>query len=581
MKSDVASAQAEAELNTILAQLARDFRSLEGARIVLSPPGLPGKSLRNRVIGFASVLMGVAGLVLLIACTNLANLLLARSADRRKEIAIRLALGATKWRLLRQLLAESLMLSIAGAAGGLILAGWLVDLIASWRPPVDIPINFNFPLDRRVLLFTAAVGLLTTLLFGLAPAVQSAATELVSALKNASFVTHFCRWQPRELLVTAQIALSVLLLVATAVVVHSLQRALAVNIGFNPRNAAAVGVDLGLAGYTETRGREFQQRLAVKVAALPGVQSAAVANTIPLSIDQSHTGVRRADKPEPKASALPFANYYIVDPGYFRSMQTRILSGRAFDAHDREHAPRVAIINRALAERLFPNENAVGGRLAGWGEGPAEIIGIAEDGKYDSLGDGGTPAVFWPILQHYHSTTLIIARSSLPSDQLVRMLQTAVRDLDPMLPFYQAGSLNDHLRFPLFPVRLAASMLGAFGGLAVVLAATGVYGAMAYAVSRRRREIGIRIAIGATHRQVMALVLRRTAILLSVGAVVGSSAALTIGDLVSPVLYDVSPRDPAAIAIACLLMSAVALTAAWLAAMRAARVEASSALRAE
>jgi len=319
----------------------------------------------------------------------------------------------------------------------------------------------------------------------------------------------------------------------------------------------------------------------LKVAALPSIESAGLANTIPLSIDQSHTGVRRADKPEPKPSELIHANFYMVDPGYFRTMQTRILSGRAFDAHDREGAPRVAIINRALAQRLFPNETAVGGRLAGYGSGPAEIVGIAEDGKYDSMSDSATPAAFWPILQRYGSTTLIIARSPLPSDQVVRMLRNAVHDLDSTLPFYQAGSLDDHLRLPLFPAHLAASMLAAFGVLAIVLAATGVYGVMAYSVARRRREIGIRMAIGATGKQVMSMVLRRSVILLAFGASLGAVAALAAGGLLSPILYNVSPKDPAAFALAVLLMAAVALAAAWLPALHAARIEPSSALREE
>lgn len=579
LKPGITTAQAEADLDTIAAQLVRDFRYLEGMRITLSPPGLAGNTLRGSVIGFTSVLMGVAALVLLIACTNLANLLLARASDRRKEVGIRLALGAPKLRLIRQFLVESLLLSIAGAGGGILLASWIAGFLASWRPPLDIPVNFDIPLDHRVLLFTAAAGLLTTLLFGLAPAIQSARTDLLSALKNAA--ERFGRWHAREFLVTAQISLSVMLLVATVMVVHSLQRALTINIGFNPQNAAAVGVDLGLAGYDENRGREFQRRLTMKVAALPGIRSAAVADTIPLSIDQDHTSIRRADKPEPKPSEVIDANYYKVDPGYFRTMQTRLLAGRAFDAHDREGSPPVAIINRALAQRLFPNESAVGGRLAGWGAGPAEIVGIAEDGKYDSLSDSDTPAVFWPVLQHYGSTTLIIARSPLPAEEVVRMLESAVHELDPTLPFYQAGSLDDHLRLPLLPARLAASTLGGFGALAIILAATGVYGVMAYAVARRRREIGIRMAIGATGGQVMSLVLRRTVTLLAAGGFLGALAALTTGGLLTPILYNVSPKDPTAFAVALPLMAAVALAAAWLPALNASRIEPASALREE
>jgi predicted permease len=581
LASGVTSRQAESELNAIVAQLARDFRSMEGVRVVLSPPGLAGTSLRGAVIGFASVLMAISALVLLIACTNLANLLLARASDRRKEIAIRLAVGASKWRLIRQLLGESLLLSIAGAAGGILLATWLAGLISSWRPPLDIPVNFELPLDYRVLGFTIAASLLTTVMFGLAPAIQSVRVDLVPALKNALFEDRLRRWQPRELLVTFQIALSVVLLVATAMVVRSLQSALTIKIGFNPNHAAAVGVDLGLAGYDESRGREFQRRLVAKVDGLPGIEAAAIADTIPLSIDQSHTTVYRADRPEPKRGELLHANYYRVDSDYFRTIQTRIVAGRAFDPRDRQGAPRVAIINQALARRLFPNENALGARLAGWGEGPAEIVGIAEDGKYDSLSDSDALAAYWPIEQYYNSTTLILARSPLPSDQLVRMLQNAVRELDPSLPFYQAGSLDDHLRLPLLPARLAASMLGAFGGLAIVLAATGVYGVMAYAVSRRRREIGIRMAIGATRPQVMRMVLRRTVILLGVGAAVGIPVALAAGGLLSPVLYNVSPRDPGAFALGGAVMAAVAFAAAWLPALRASRIEPASALRDE
>ena len=307
LKPGVTSAQAEAELNTVAAQLIREHPELDGLRIHLSPPGLMGTTLRGAVVGFAAVLMGVAGLVLLIACTNLASLLLARAADRRKEIAIRLALGASRWRLTRQLLVESLLLSLAGAAAGLLVAVWFVDGLAAWRPPVDIPISTEFLIDHRVLAFTIAAGLLTTLLFGLAPAIQSARTDLLPALKNASFTEHLRRWHLREILVTSQIALSVVLLVATVLVLRSLQQALTINIGFNPQNAVAVAFDLGLAGYDETRGREFQRRVIEKVSSLAGIQSAGFSNSIPLSLDQSTTGVRRQDGPSrnPPSGSTP------------------------------------------------------------------------------------------------------------------------------------------------------------------------------------------------------------------------------------------------------------------------------------
>ena len=583
LKPATTRTSAEAELNTIAAQLGREYPSLEGMRIRLSPPGLAGNALRGAVIGLASVLMGVAGLVLLIACTNLASLLLAQASDRRKEIAVRLALGAARWRLVRQLLTENLLLSITGSAAGLLLAVWLVDLLAAWRPPIDIPVDFGLALDWRVLTFTAAAGLLTTLLFGLAPALQAVRAELVPALKNASFTERLRRWQPRELLVTTQIALSVVLLVGTVLVVRSLQNAFTINIGFNPRNAVAVVFDLGLEGYNETHGKDFQRRLMEKVSTLPGIQSAGFANSLPLGLDQSTTGIYGEGNPLPKPSESQEANYYMVDPGYFRSMQTRLMAGRDFDQHDTQNSKRVAIVNQTFAGQVFPHENAVGKRFS---HGPddhnwVEIVGVVEDGKYVSLNDDPKPVVFWPARQAYNSATTVVARSPLSAEQVVRMIERTVHDLDPDVPFMQAGSLDDHLRLPLFPARLAASMLGAFGSLAIVLAATGVYGVMAYAVSRRRREIGIRMAIGASQGQVMRLVLRRIAVLLLIGTGLGALAALAAGHLFSPVLYGVSPRDPATFTLAALLMACVAFAAGWLPARRAMSIEPASALREE
>jgi len=583
LKPATTRSQAEAELNTITVQMAREYPALEGMRIHLSPPGLAGNWMRGAVIGLASVLMGVAGLVLLIACANLASLLLAQASDRRKEIALRLTLGAARWRLVRQLLTENLLLAIAGSVAGLLLAVWLVDLLGGWRPPIDIPADFGLVIDWRVLTFTAAAGLLTTLLFGLAPALQAARAQLVPALKNASFTERLRRWQPRELLVTTQIALSVILLVSTVLVVRSLQNSLTINIGFNPRGAVGVLFDLALEGYDETHGRDFQQRLLEKVSALPGIQSAGFANSLPLGLDQSSTGVYGEGKPLPKPSERQGANYYMVDPGYFRTMQTRLVTGRDFDPHDSRNSQRVAIVNQTFAARVFPHESAVGRRFShspddhNW----IEIVGIAEDGKYVSLNDGPTPVVFWPALQQYNSTTFVVARSPLPAERVVRLIGRAVHELDPGVPFIQAGSLDDHLRLPLFPARLAATMLGAFGTLAIVLAATGVYGVMAYAVSRRRREIGIRVAIGASDGQVMRLVLNRIAALLMVGTAFGMLTALATGNLFAPVLYGISPRDPATFMLAALLMAVVALAAGWLPARRALSIEPASALREE
>jgi len=258
-----------------------------------------------------------------------------------------------------------------------------------------------------------------------------------------------------------------------------------------------------------------------------------------------------------------------------------LVAGRDFDQHDREGAKPVAIINQTLAAQLFPNENAVGKRFGPGGNEWMEVIGVAEDGKYNSLSDGPTPVVFYPIQQRYNSTCTVVARSSLPDDRVVRMIEQTIHNMDPAMTFYQADSLEDHLRLPLLPARLAASMLGAFGALALVLAATGVYGVMAYAVARRRREIGIRMAIGATKEQVVRLVLRRTAVLLSIGTALGTLVAFAAGNLFLPILYGISPRDPVTFALAALLMGAVALAAGWLPARRAMSTDPAAALRDE
>ena len=519
-------------------------------------------------------------MVLVIACVNIAGMLLARASERRKEISIRLALGAPKWKLVRQLLVESLVLAMAGAAAGVLLAVWILRAIAAIRLPMDVPAEMSLHPDGRVLGFALAACVLTTILFGLAPALHAVRVDLVPALKN-QLSERFRRIQARDLLVAAQVTLSLMLLVGTVLVVRSLQRATTIDVGFNPRNAVAVSFDVGLNGYSEDQGKAFERRLMDRLTSLPGLQAVALTDSIPLGIGESMTTAYAEGKPVPKRSDVPSAYYYDVTPGYFRAIETRLTAGRDFDDHDRADTPRVGIVNQALAQRLFPGENPIGKRFRTAPDRGAwtEIVGIAQDGKYQSMNDSSEPAIFWPRLQNYNSTVSIIVRSSRPSDDVLREVSQVVNSLDPSLPFFQSGSLEDHMRVPSLPARIAASMLGAFGLIAVVLAATGVYGTLAYAISRRTREIGIRVAIGATGGDVLKLVLRRAALTLACACALGAILTLALGPVFSPILYGVSPRDPATYALALALMAAVGAVACFVPARRALRVQPAMALR--
>jgi predicted permease len=577
LKPGVTQKQSEDDLNALSTAMGRENRENEGRVIHLSPPGLIGTALRGPTIGFASVLMALAGMVLLIACVNIAGMLLARAADRRKEISIRVALGAPRWKLIRQLLTESVLLSVLGTGGGLLIASWILSALVAFKMPINVPIATSLPLDLRVLLFTAALCFGATVLFGLAPAIQASRVDLVAAMKNTAS-ERFGRFHVRDFLVGAQVALSLVLLVGTVLVVRSLQQAVSLDIGFNPKHAVAVTFDLGLNGYNEQRGRAFGQQLQEQLKTVPGVDSVAYSNYLPLGLGQSNTRVYAEGQPAPAPSKMTRAYHYTVSFGYFRTMQTRMIAGRDFDERDRPGTPPVAIVNQTLARQLFPSGDALGKRFH-YANVLIQIAGIVQDGKYQSLTEESAGAIFWPRSQRYDSTITIVARSSMPGQDLVRRIQQTVLSMDSTLPFFQAGSLEEHLKFPLLPARIAAIMLGGFGLLAVVLAATGVYGMLAYAISRRTREIGIRVAIGASRANVLSLVLRRAMGIVGAASALGAGLALLVGRYFAPVLYGVSPRDPATYLLALALMGAIALIAAYVPARRALGIEAAMALR--
>jgi predicted permease len=583
LKPGVTMAAAEAGLNSVARGLAQQYpKTDDGLKIVLTPPGLAGNFIRGAVIGFAAALFGVSCLVLLVACTNLASILMARAADRRKEIALRLAVGASRGSLLRQLLTENLVIAILGGIGGAFLAVWITDALAAWRPPADFPLVISAAPDGRVFLFALLVSVFTTLLFGLLPALQATRTNLVGALKNEAISEKLRHWQLRDFMVAIQVGLSAVLLVCSVLVVRSLQRSLDAPIGFNPKGAVTASFDLNIQGYSEARGREFQRRLLDKIRAIPGIESAATIDWLPLSLNLSSDAVYIEGKPIPKPTEAPNAYSFAVSTDYFRTMRTKLLMGREFDSRDKQDGTRVAVVNKTFVDRLMPGQDPIGKRFRTSPDGqPIQIVGVAEEGKYFSLTERPNPAWWGPAEIWYVSTGVLVARTNLNPTQALRLIQDAARDLDPSLPLYAAGTLVQRLDLPLFPARMAASALGAFGVLALILAATGIYGVMAYAISRRTREIGIRMAIGASRGQVLAIVARRALLLIGSGTVAGLIVALAAGRLLEKILYGVQPSDPLTLAIVLAMMLSIAALACSIPARRAIRINPVTALRQE
>jgi macrolide transport system ATP-binding/permease protein len=584
LKPGVSMAQAESALDAIGRQMAQENpREDGGMQIKLAPPGLAGAFLRNPILYFVTAMFGVSCLVLLVACVNLASMLLARAGDKRKETAIRLALGAGRGVLIRQLLTENLMVALAGGAAGALLALWTTSALAAWHPPVDIPMVVSAPVDIRVFLFALLVATMTALLFGLLPAFQATKTDLVPALKNEAAAGRLRYWHLRDYMVAVQVSMSVLLLFCSVLVVKSLERSLNAPIGFEVHGLATVSFDLNMQGYEEPRGRDFERRVLDKIRQLPGVESAALADNFPLTLTVPWSAVYVEGKPVPKRAAdLPNAYFFAVSPGYFQTMRTHLISGREFDDRDRQGGQRVAIVSSSFATELMDGANPLGRRFStGPAEKPMEIVGVVETGKYYTLNEKGR--AFWtPLEDAYRSKASLVVRTRvLPPESVLPAIRAAVNEIDPSIALFSTGSMQDQLAWTFFPPRIAAIALSAFGVLALVLAATGIYGVMAYAVSRRTREIGIRMAIGATQAQVLASVARRAATLIGTGLVLGLGIALLAGRFLESILYGVKPSDPLSFAIVFALMLGIGGAATFAPALRATRIDPTQALRQE
>ena len=584
LKPGVAMAQAAAEMTAAAMQLEREHPEInEGKRITLSRPGLIGNAMRGPVLGFSALLLLISGLVLLLACTNLANLLLARAADRRREIAVRLSLGASRLALVRQLVTESLLLSCAAGAVGLLLAFWMVRLLMAFKLPVDIPLTLDLPIDYRVLLFTIVLSIATGVLFGLLPALQSTRADLTTALKDGGPAghAHDSRW--KKALIVVQVAVSLVLLVAGGLMVRALARAQAIPLGFTPEQALEVSFDLRLQGYSAAQGREFQARLLERVRALPGVRHAALADMVPVDLHFGRARVYAETTAADSEGRAPLSFASRVSPGYFQAMNTRLEEGRDFTAFDDQGATRVAIVNRAFVRRLWPGQSALGQRFRlGSDDAPVlQVVGVAQDGKYAGFNEQALPAAYLPIRQSYSGSTTVIVRTGGSVPGTIALVQREVAAMDANIPIGAARSLVERLAVPLFPARLTAWMLGSFGVLALVLAAVGLYGVMSYMVASRTHEIGVRMAMGARRADVLALVLRQGIGLTIVGLALGVVGALAVTPLMRALLYGVSSRDAFTYASVLVVLGGVALIACLVPARRATLMDPVFALRGE
>ena len=583
LKSGVTTQQAEAALKAIALQLAQEYPNQnENKTVALSPPGLFGAFLRGPVLGFAGVLMAVVGLVLLLACTNLANLLMARATERRKEIAIRLAIGASRWRLIRQLLTESVLLAALGGGLGLGLAYWVVNAITALKPPIDIPLSTELHLDYRVMLFTAAVSVLTGVAFGLLPALQATNPDLVPALKDETSIGGYRRSWLRSGLVVFQVALSLLLLICAGLVLRGLLNAQLLNPGFTPQQAIEMSFDLGLQGYDSSRTKEFKRQLMERVRSMPGVQNAGLSNFVPLSMNINSNNIFVEGAPQERGANIPTAMTSSASPGFIGAMGTELLEGRDFTEQDGVARPPAAVINETFARRFWPGQSALGKRFSHeGGAGPwYEVVGVMRDGKYFSLVEEPTPFVYRNLRPESDSLSLVVRTLSDPQS-MIGALRGEFQQLDANLPVFGVQTLTEHMALPLFPARVAAILLGSFGLLALILAAIGIFGVMSYAVSQRTREIGIRMALGADSGGILRLVVGGGLKLIAVGMGIGFAGAFAGTRLMSALLYGVSATDFVTFVGIALLLTGVALIACYLPARRATKVDPMTALRCE
>ncbi|MEN3332669.1 MAG: hypothetical protein V7641_2034 [Blastocatellia bacterium] len=582
LPAGVSIEQAQAELVTLAEQLQQAYPETNRDRGIRLQPSsaLPG-AVRGPVVGFMGILMAIVGLVLLIACANVAAMFLTRTTARRKEIAIRLAMGATRGRIIRQVIIESLVLFLLGGAAGTLFAMWATNLLASVQLPFDMPIFIDLGLDWRVLGFTLLASLVTGVLFGLSPALQASKPDLLSALKSDTLGGGAHRSRTRNAFVIAQVAISLVLLIVGGLFLRSLMNAAHIEPGFNPDGVQTVGYNLRIQGYDEARGREFYRQLVEQIEATPGVRSASLAQLVPLTGNVMAQGIRVEGIEPPPGREFISVDCNVVDARYSQTLEVPLQRGRWFSETDKQGAPLVAVVNETFARRFFPDTDAVGKRFT-LDKDAIEIIGIARDGKYETLGEEPTPYFYLPFAQSYSSgMTLHIRAAPTDAAAVFAAVRQITQRLDKNLPLLNVMPMTEQIGFSLIPLRLASSIVSVLGLVGLALAAIGIFGVVSYSVAQRTREIGIRMALGAERRDVLRLVLGQGLKLALIGVVIGLVMSFTLTRALASLLYGISASDPLVFVTMALALSIVALAASYLPARRATRVDPMIALRYE
>jgi predicted permease len=590
LKPDVSLQQAQSSMNVVTAQLAEQYPATDkgiSVRVVPERLARPQPFPNNIVPFIAGIFLVLAGLVLLLACMNVANILLVRATMRQREMAIRAAMGASRGRLIRQMLTESIMLSLFGGVGGLLLGVWASTAVGSLLPAGRIPIRLDFGFDWRVFAYAMVAALFTGAIVGLWPAVRAGRADVNSVLQSGgrSDTAGAGRHRLRSVLVVAQVAGSLVLLIVAGLFVRSLMRAQHAYMGFDADHVLNLTLDPREVGYDDARTKTFYHDLEARVRALPGVQSASLAFSVPMGAVQDGGSIYIEGQPPIPGQPPPIVIYNRVDEPYFDTMRVPLLRGRAFRENDNDQAPLVAVVNQTMALQFWPNQDPIGKRFSlKSAAGPfVEVVGLAADGKYIFIGWDKKPYFFVPLAQNYSAYRTLQVRSSLSPESMIAQMQNEVRALDPNMPVTDVQTMRQSLAGGngFFIFQIGAILAAAMGFLGLALAVVGVYGVVSFAASQRTHEIGIRMALGAGRRDILRLVLQQGLALVIVGVLSGTVLAWALTRSMATILVGVSPTDALTYGTATLLLAAVGFWACYAPARRAMQLDPMIALRYE